>query len=363
MKILFVSRATLFSNPGGDTIQITQTAKCLNKLRVEVEIKLTNEEIQYSNYDLVHFFNIIRPADILKHSANLRKPYVVSTIFVDYSEFEMRNPGGIRRLMSRLVSADMMEYAKVAARAIRNYERIGSAYYIFRGHKNSIKKVISNAAMLLPNSESEYRRLKSRYEVEAAHVVVPNGIDASLFRIETPPRARNLQQVLCVARIEPLKNQLNLIKAIRNTNFRLLVIGNASANHQEYFEECKSAASENVVFIDYLPQNELLKYYNESQVHVLPSWFETTGLSSLEAAACGCNVVITAKGDTKEYFSEFAYYCDPASPESILNAVKLASAKAVDLAFSQYVIEHYTWDIAANKTLAAYNQVLLRTKA
>ena len=31
------------------------------------DIKLTNEKIDYSKYDLLHFFNITRPADILYH--------------------------------------------------------------------------------------------------------------------------------------------------------------------------------------------------------------------------------------------------------------------------------------------------------
>lgn len=61
MKILMISRATLFTAPGGDTIQIMETASHLRELGVQVDIKLTNEEIAYSDYDIVHFFNMIRP--------------------------------------------------------------------------------------------------------------------------------------------------------------------------------------------------------------------------------------------------------------------------------------------------------------
>jgi len=39
---------------------------------------------------------------------------------------------------------------------------------------------------------------------------------------------------------------------------------------------------------------------------VLPSWFETTGLSSIEAGVMGCNIVITDKV-MQEYFSHHAF--------------------------------------------------------
>ncbi len=61
----------------------------------------------------------------------------------------------------------------------------------------------------------------------------------------------------------------------------------------------------------------------------MPSWFETTGLSSLEAAAMGCNIVITRKGDAYEYFGDYAYYCDPESPDSIFKAIEKAASNSI----------------------------------
>ncbi|HEX2548556.1 MAG TPA: glycosyl transferase family 1, partial [Gammaproteobacteria bacterium] len=88
MKVLLISRATLFSDSGGDTVQILNTASHLKKLGLSIDIKLTNEVIDYNQYDLFHFFNIIRPADILKHINKISKPFVISTIFVQYGEYE-----------------------------------------------------------------------------------------------------------------------------------------------------------------------------------------------------------------------------------------------------------------------------------
>ena len=358
MNILFISRSSLFSNPGGDTIQVAQTAENLKNLDVNVDIRLADETIDYSHYDLIHFFNIIRPADILYHAKRAGKPYVVSTIFVDYTESEMKNASSTRKFISHIFSADGIEYLKVLARFLKNGEKIASRFYILNGHRKSVEKAVSKASMLLPNSSNEYKRLKQRYEIDRPFKVIPNGIDTSIFNGGQSARKRNTEQVLCVARIEPLKNQLNLIKAINNTQFSLLLIGRYAANHKSYYEACREAAGKNIHFMDYLPQIELLKFYQEAKVHALPSWFETTGLSTLESAVSGCNTVITDKGDTREYYRDYAYYCDPDSVESILNAVTIASSEPVNPEYSRFIKSHYTWQIAAEKTLQAYREVL-----
>jgi glycosyltransferase involved in cell wall biosynthesis len=169
--------------------------------------------------------------------------------------------------------------------------------------------------------------------------------------------------VLCVGRIEGIKNQLSLIRGLSGTRFQLYVIGNAATNQQDYYHECKKSAGGNIHFIESLPQEDLLRYYRKAKVHVLPSWFETTGLSSLEAAAMGCNVVITEKGDAKEYFGRLAYYCEPSSPDSIRKAVEKAASAPVDTALRKKILTNYTWQITAAETASAYRYVLSKNKS
>jgi len=91
---------------------------------------------------------------------------------------------------------------------------------------------------------------------------------------------------------------------------------------------------------------------------VLASWFETAGLSSLEAAAMGCNVVITRKGDAHEYFGDEAEYCDPASPTSIREAIERAASSEPNLLLQQKIYSDFTWSKAASRTFEAYTAAL-----
>src|SRR5579862_1915485 len=111
MKVAFITRSTLYSAPGGDTVQAVETARHLGELGVSAEIKMANESIDYTDYDLLHFFNLIRPADILYHSKKAQKPFVVSTILCNYSEYDKHHRKGIGTLFS-LLTSDRIEYLK-----------------------------------------------------------------------------------------------------------------------------------------------------------------------------------------------------------------------------------------------------------
>lgn len=350
-----ISRSTLFTVPGGDTVQVVQTAEHLRRIGVEVDIRLANEKIDYSSYDLLHFFNIIRPADIMSHARRAKRPYVVSTIFVEYTEADRIAGHGLRKLLSRYVSPNFVEYMKAIARALANGEMINDWRYILLGHSRSIRKIISGSSLLLPNSASEYTRLSERHRISHKYVVVPNGIDQSVFfnRGEL-----NRSNCICVGRIEYLKNQLNVIRAFKGLPYQLTIVGKAAPNHQDYFRRCQEEAPPNVHFVDHVTPEALSLLFAKSKVHVLASWFETTGLASLEAAACGCNIVTTKKGDQVEYFGENAYYCTPDNVESIRAAVERAYGAEVDPEFLRKISLKYTWEETAKVTLGAYQQVL-----
>jgi glycosyltransferase involved in cell wall biosynthesis len=362
IKILMLSRSTLYTSPGGDTIQIEETAEHLRKLNVSVDIKLSNDStILYHNYDLVHFFNVIRPNDLLGHIKKITTPFVISTIFVDYSEYERKIRKGVLGLIGKIFSTDFIEYLKVIARFIKNGEKIGHYSYLFLGHKRSIKQVLRSASYLLPNSESEYKRLLNTYGIENKYSQIPNAISVEKFRgVENISKIR--EGLICVGRIEGGKNQLNLIRAVNKTDYKLKIIGNPSPNSIEYYNQCKKEAGRNIDFISHLSQEELNEYYSKAKVHILPSWFETTGLSSLEAGYLGCNIVVTDKGDVKEYFRDYATYCEPQDIQSIKKAIELAYNYENNEELKNYILENYTWNKTAQKTKEAYIEVLNRTK-
>lgn len=356
MKIAIIARSTLFRVPGGDTVQAVQTAWHLANIGIDTDVLLSNEQIAYKQYDLLHFFNLTRPADILYHSKKANKPYVISTILCNYGEYDKYHRKNGNILLSKL-SADNIEYLKTIARWLLGRDHLSSLSYVWKGQRKSILDVLKRAAVILPNSQSEYQRVQQTYPTNSKCRVITNGVDPVVF-VYDPSVEKDEKLVLCVARIEGIKNQLNLIKALNNTEYKLLLIGAHAPNQAGYYAECRRIAADNISFINHIPQTELVAYYQKAKVHVLPSWFETTGLSSIEAAIMGCSIVITDRGDAKEYFGDDAFYGDPDNPDSIFNAVQQASDAPFNHHLYQKIHEQYTWQAAAAQTLNAYQSIL-----
>ncbi len=357
MKIAFITRSTLNKIPGGDTEQVLQTRRFLQHLGVKVDLYLTTEKIVYSQYDLIHAFNITRPADILYHINKSAVPVVVSTILVDYAEFDKYHRKGIPGFVLRLFPAGANEYVKTIARWVLQKDSLRSKSFLWKGQDKSIREIIRKAGWLLPNSDAEYQELELRYGIRKSYSVIPNGVDNSIFNMSATFE-KNQKLVLSAARIEGRKNQLNLIRALNNTGYTLLLTGLPAPNQRKYYETCKKEAARNIIFCGRVPINTLVRYYGQASVHVLPSWHETCGLSSLEAAAMGCNVVITDKGFTRDYFGDEAFYCDPGNPASIYEAVVQAASSATPCKLQEKVLQYYTWQQAAKTTLLAYKNIL-----
>lgn len=359
LRILMLARPNLLTDPGGDTTQVFSTARALRRRGHLVDINPRRPE--YQLYDLLHFFNIIRPQDIIGHLERSDKPYVVSTIYVQYEEYDRHHRRDAVGWASRFLPADSVEYLKVAGKWLLKGEPLSSHSFLWRGRRRLIRHILKGAGCLLPNSLSEYRRLLAHYGIENDYVVAPNGIDPRLFHYKGEGPG-NRSGILCVGRIEGRKNQLNLIRSMRGISLPLIIAGRPAPNQKAYYEQCRKAAGPGVRFIGFLPQQSLLQYYLRARVHVLPSWFETTGLSSLEAAAMGCNIVVGDRGDVREYFREDAWYCDPGNPDSIRRAVLEAHQAPQNITLAERVRAEYNWDKASDQTLKGYRTALLKKR-
>lgn len=370
MKVLMQGRTNLFTLPGGDTIQLTKTKSELEKLGVEVDISLKFDP-DLSAYDVVHLSNVTRIQETylqMKNAKKQNKPVVLSTIFWPMDDFEKRGQKGIRKIVGSVFSINEEEKIKALVRYIKDKDSrnkaIESLWKV--GYKNMQKYVISKANYFLPNSEMEME-VFSRYFnlIPQNYLVVPNAIDTNIAQNamqspSNPKFARYKDAVICVGRIETRKNQVALARALDGSNYKVIFVGRPSNNQPKYFEELKKYIdkNKNFIHIDNIKNSELYELYKVCRVSALPSWLDTPGLVSLEAAAMGCNLAVSTKGSTKEYFKNYAFYCEPDNISSIRKAVDLAYNSKYNGEFRNLIFRKYSWKNAANMTLEGYKKVL-----
>jgi glycosyltransferase involved in cell wall biosynthesis len=357
MKIVFIVRSTLFTVRGGDTIQVEEIAANLRNAGVGVEIKKASEKVNYTSYDLLHFFNITRPADILFHIKKSAKPFLVSTILINYALYDKHHRHGLSGRLLSFIPSSRIEYVKTIYRVLTRQDKLVSMSYLWKGQQNSIREILKKSLAVVVQAKEEYGDLVKLYNVYPDYYIIHNGVNLCVFPYsKIVERKKNI--VLCVARIEGLKNQYNLIRALNNTSYNLILIGNAAPNQKGYYKKCRKLAANNVSFIDHLPQEQLANYYASAKVHVLPSWFEVCGLSSMEAAAMGCRIVVTDNGYARSYFRDDAFYCDPSKPESILQAINKAMATDHDNGLQEKITQNYSWKKTAADTQVIYKNYI-----
>ena len=365
MKVLFQSRKTLFDAPGGDTVQLLKTKEYLEKKGVSIDVS-TELTPDLSNYDIVHVFNLMRAQESLMQVMNAKKqgkPVALSTIYGLYTDFDQKARGGLGQRLFKWLAPFQIEYVKIAARTFLGGElHKGSLQLLLRGYYKTIKQIVDNTDVFLPNSLSEMKRVIHDFKLKSPRFeVIPNAVDTTLFDPEKVTVEEKYQQykdcILCVARIEGRKCQLDLLEALKDTPYKLVLLGKPGKNSGKYYEVLKERAGKNVFFIDHLEHEKLPQFYKLAKVHALVSWMETPGLSSLEAGAMKTNIVITPNGDTRDYFEDMAYYCTPGDIASIRSAVEKAFNAPPPEKLRSHIEEHFTWSKTAEATFLAYKQI------
>jgi glycogen synthase len=120
-----------------------------------------------------------------------------------------------------------------------------------------------------------------------------------------------------------------------------------------------------VVWIqDMLEDHDLVNLYNEAAVFACPSVYEPFGIINLEAMACETPVVATRVGGIKEVVvdGETGLLVPPGEPVKLGGALTRiledpATAAKMGEEGRRHVLEHFTWDRIAVKTLELYRSL------
>lgn len=229
------------------------------------------------------------------------------------------------------------------------------------------RRLIQIADILLPNSEEEGRYLDEMLGASnKKKMVIPNAAD---LRYKTADKSAFVKEyglddfVLCVGKIEPRKNQLNLVKALKGTEIPLVLLGSFIPNNKEYYNEvCEIVnACPNMHHIEFLPYDSdmLSSLYASAKMHVLLGESETPGIVNLEAGLAGADLVVGDCIPVREYLKDYATYVDYTNITSIRETIlNVYQKKERNNGLSNFIEMNYTWEIVAKKTIKAYQAIL-----
>lgn len=356
---------------GGPSVRAPKTVSALKKLGVNAQFA-SDRNFCAHNYDVIHALNVWHPTQceiLLQQIEKNDRPSVLSPIFLDLSELDFFN-NRVKLILSMYDYIDDVKEALSTLRseilAHRNKPMIEREP--MPGYFSKVRRLTSFASHLILLSELERDLLKQIGVAHSSTSIVKNPVDTTVFNSANPQLFRDKigleQYVLCVGRIEPRKNQALLALSLKDTQLPLVFIGHEADS--EYADLIRKWGGDNVYFAGRVDSNSamLASAFAGAKVFCLASWSEGAPLVALEAAAAGCNMVLSNRSSEEEYFGNLARYVDPADIDDIRNKVISAwndseteKDERAQILRKKMQTEH-SWENYAMQTYHAYKMAI-----
>ena len=212
---------------------------------------------------------------------------------------------------------------------------------------------------------------------EAKIAVIYYGVDHERFK--PAPRDEKLMSeyklpvdeklILYVGSEHPRKNVPTLIKAFSKLKkvkegVKLVKVGSAAwKNEREKLLRLiyELGLESEVLFLNYVPEEDLPKLYNAADLFVLPSLYEGFGVPLLEAMASGTPVVASNSSSIPEVVGDAGVMVDPNDVDGLAEAMyKVLTSSGLSQKMIQRGLRRaklFTWEKAAEQTLEVYREV------
>jgi glycosyltransferase involved in cell wall biosynthesis len=340
MKILFASLSGLNLMEGGTKIQLLMLKKYLKDFGVEVTLFREFEDYNLRDFQLFHLFSAeggtYHLARVLK---GLGLRFILSPIF-----YSRHSPFSLRLLTAPVFF-------------LRRF------FGIWTEH-TYVKELCFLSDWVAPNTEKEKELLVKGLGIKGERItVIPNGVEERFYYAQPDLFSQTYKLkdfILYTGHIGwGRKNLLRLLKVLRRLRYPAVLIGKVIQT--EYGKKCLAIVEDSpwIKIIDHLPYSSPLleSAYAASSVFVLPSLYETPGLSALEAGLAGAKIVITRYGGTEEYYKDYATYVNPYSEKSIEQGIITALNKRKTDDLREHIKRHFLWQSVAEKLFFLYQKV------
>lgn len=257
---------------------------------------------------------------------------------------------------------------RIALQAARNwYERL----LIRRWHAflSMQQKVITRLHNVVTVSDCSRQDIARDFGLQPAGIgLVHNGIDTEVFR-PLPEVARRPQRLMATCSADaPLKGTRFLLRAYarlleRYPELELLLVSKPKPGGKTEKLVNRLGIADRVRFVNGISTEEMVRYYAEATIAVVPSVYEGFGLPAGEAMACGVPVVSTDGGALPEVVGDAGVIVPARSVDGLVDAIHelLQDPRRRDglgAMGRQRILDRFCWRVCAREMTAYYRQVL-----
>jgi len=233
------------------------------------------------------------------------------------------------------------------------------------GRRDVIRVALENANCVMVPSHSLANDAK-KYCPKKLITVVHNAVDLNLFK-PMNKKVFKRKTILSIGRLDKIKGYEFLLEAMKrvleiNKDVDLLIVGRGPEEHNIKKIAKNLDISDNVIFIDFIPSNDLPVYYSSSEFFALATLCESFGIVFIEAMACGTPVVSTNVGAVPEVVGEGGILVEPRNPDQLAEAMlKLLNDENLRQELSKKALEQakkFSIENRINKIEKIYKKVM-----
>jgi len=171
--------------------------------------------------------------------------------------------------------------------------------------------------------------------------------------------------ILFVGSILPKRNVRTLVKAYKlfrdrgEFDHKLILVGSTDTDEYRFVMEevTQLGLDDEIIFLGYVPDEELRLLYNAASLYIYPSLSEGIGLTVLEAMACGTPVITSNTSSLPEVAGDAAILIDPTSPAEMAQAMtKVLNDRTLQKEMREkgfYRTQQFSWVQVARDILSA----------
>ena len=231
------------------------------------------------------------------------------------------------------------------------------------------KRVVGRLQHIVTVSECSRQDIAKDFGIEPGGInLVYNGIDTDVFVPRENIQRKPFRLMATASADQPLKGLRYLLEAFalllpHYPELELLLVSKPKPGGETEQLIDQLGIRHRIIFVNGITTEEMVDYYAQAVVAVVPSVYEGFGLPAGEAMACAVPVVSTDGGALPEVVGDAGLIVPTRNSEALADAITtLLNNPALREKFSEqgraHILKNFSWRVAAKQMTGYYRQVL-----
>ncbi|TNF33838.1 MAG: glycosyltransferase family 1 protein [Gammaproteobacteria bacterium] len=231
------------------------------------------------------------------------------------------------------------------------------------------KKVARRLQHVITVSECSRRDIAEAFAVPVDRItLVYNGIDTDVFRPMPEIRKVPYRLMATASADQPLKGLRFLLEAFaqllpRYPQLSLLLVSKPKPGGETEQLINQLGIKDRITFVSGISTEQLVRYYAEAEVAVVPSVYEGFGLPAGEAMSCGVPLVSTNGGALPEVVGDAGIQVPVKDADAMAAAIAQlldhpAKREQLGKAGRERIVREFNWALAARDMTRYYEKVI-----